>query len=86
MKEKNRKEGREGRYRERKETEGQRQRKTQKEAETDKEEGKRESLSNARQNSSVIQECFVVLSLQMKKGKRGVNSKSLISDRTELPT
>ena len=51
-----------------------------------KKRGERENLPNARQNSSVIQECFIVFSLQMKKGERGVNSKSLISGKTGVPT
>ena len=50
-----------------------------------KKRGERENLPNARQNSSVIQECFIVFSLQMKKGERGVNSKSLISGRAGVP-
>lgn len=51
-----------------------------------KKRGESKSLPNARQNSSVIQECFIVLSLQMKKGERGVNSKSLVCGRTGVPT
>ena len=51
-----------------------------------KKRGESERLPNARQNSSVIQQCFIVLSLQMKKGERGVNSKSLVCGRTGVPT
>ena len=67
----------------------QRKRKERREREDDterqrqiKKRGESESLPNA---SSVIQECFIVFSLQMKKGERGVYSKSLISGRTGVP-
>lgn len=46
-----------------------------------KKRGERENLPNARQNSSVIQECFIVFSLQMKKGERGLIQNALISGR-----
>ena len=71
----------------------QRKRKERREREDDterqrqiKKRGESESLPNARQNSYVIQECFIVFSLQMKKGERGVNSKSLRSGKTGVPT